>query len=138
MNTSDLTKLQTEIAATLANLEAANAMVRSILKESSEVGPNFLQDESDSAKAENDLQNALEIHRHNAAQLSHLRDAFSRLENGTYGICQCCEEKVDLQRLEVNPESEFCIECQEDHEHRTRSESLKIDRGFLILMRWAA
>ena len=39
--------------------------------------------------------------------------ALLRFENGTYGLCRSCKGPVGLERLEVLPESPFCIDCQD-------------------------
>ena len=67
MNKNDLIRLRTKIITMLAALETTTESVRAALKESSEVTPSFLQDECDSAKAELDLKNALEIHKHSTS-----------------------------------------------------------------------
>ena len=45
----------------------------------------------------------------------HLQDvqyALLNIEQGEYGWCEHCGESIDLRRLEVKPESRFCIGCQ--------------------------
>ena len=52
-------------------------------------------------------------------QRQRIRDidaALDRLESGSYGICQRCEEDIELRRLEVRPFSRYCVECKSDVE----------------------
>ena len=42
--------------------------------------------------------------------------AFARLENGTYGICEACEEEISIKRLEARPVTTLCIECKRKEE----------------------
>lgn len=39
-------------------------------------------------------------------------DALARIKNGTYGICQSCGEAIGVKRLDVKPEAQNCIKCQ--------------------------
>lgn len=40
-----------------------------------------------------------------------LRRALAKLEEGSYGRCDCCGEPIAPARLEAAPESALCIEC---------------------------
>jgi len=46
-------------------------------------------------------------------EIQHLSNAITRMENGTYGVCQACGEDIDPQRLNVLPAAEMCIKCAE-------------------------
>ena len=37
--------------------------------------------------------------------------ALRRLDDGTYGRCQICEEEISDQRLDALPTATMCIEC---------------------------
>lgn len=63
-------------------------------------------------------------------ELVEIRDALSRLAEGTYGDCEECGEAIGLRRLEVQPEARYCIQCQKEHEvnpARRYSEEHEID-----------
>ena len=42
--------------------------------------------------------------------------ALVRLENGTYGICEGCEEEISVERLKARPVTTLCIECKRNEE----------------------
>lgn len=44
-------------------------------------------------------------------EIQQLSNAITRMENGSYGVCQKCGEDIGKQRLEVQPAAENCIEC---------------------------
>ena len=44
--------------------------------------------------------------------------ALERLENGTYGICEACEEEISEERLKARPVTTLCIECKTIQEKR--------------------
>jgi DnaK suppressor protein len=39
-------------------------------------------------------------------------EALVRLKNGTYGICETCEEEISLERLKARPVTTFCVYCK--------------------------
>ncbi|MFH2057670.1 MAG: TraR/DksA C4-type zinc finger protein [Pseudomonadota bacterium] len=45
-----------------------------------------------------------------------VREALTRLEDGTYGICEYCGEDIPLKRLEARPVTAKCIACKEEEE----------------------
>ena len=42
--------------------------------------------------------------------------ALLKIEEGTFGICEECEEPIHAKRLEARPETTLCIRCKEDQE----------------------
>jgi len=46
-------------------------------------------------------------------RLQQVKGALKALEEGSYGSCRNCHGAINLARLEIRPESPFCIECQE-------------------------
>lgn len=40
--------------------------------------------------------------------------ALMRMEEGSYGICENCGDKINEQRLDVVPFANLCIKCAED------------------------
>lgn len=41
-------------------------------------------------------------------RLRNVVNAISKIENGTYGICETCGEKIEEDRLEANPAATTC------------------------------
>jgi RNA polymerase-binding transcription factor DksA len=46
------------------------------------------------------------------AELADIEHALKRLEEGTYGICEACSERIEEARLEAMPAARFCIKDQ--------------------------
>lgn len=44
--------------------------------------------------------------------LERVDDALSKIQAGTYGICEACGRNIAVERLETLPHAELCIECQ--------------------------
>ncbi|WP_298553142.1 TraR/DksA C4-type zinc finger protein [Streptomyces luteogriseus] len=44
--------------------------------------------------------------------LKEIEDAFTRIDDGTYGICVGCAKPVPAERLEILPYTRHCVACQ--------------------------
>ena len=42
--------------------------------------------------------------------------ALRKIDDGTYGTCEECEETIALKRLQARPEAPLCIQCKEAQE----------------------
>src|ERR1035438_2561953 len=57
----------------------------------------------------------------NSTFLREVREALSRIDAGTFGICVDCEESINPKRMAALPWASSCIACQEiaDSERKT-------------------
>ncbi len=46
-------------------------------------------------------------------ELAEIDIALGKIKNGTYGICEMCEEPIGRARLEVKNFARYCIACRE-------------------------
>jgi DnaK suppressor protein len=53
-------------------------------------------------------------------QYKDIADAFRKLQNKTFGLCEECGEEIDIKRLEVNPLARYCIACKTKKEELER------------------
>jgi DnaK suppressor protein len=53
--------------------------------------------------------------------LKHLDAALKRIEDGTYGVCEECKDKIPLKRLEAYLAAELCVACKSKQEKLQRS-----------------
>jgi RNA polymerase-binding transcription factor DksA len=44
------------------------------------------------------------------ARLRQVDDALRRLDEGTYGTCAVCGKPIPVERLELVPETPYCVE----------------------------
>jgi DnaK suppressor protein len=51
-----------------------------------------------------------------ARELNQIHRALTRLTQGTYGICEVCQEKIPVARLNALPFSTTCINCKREIE----------------------
>ena len=47
-------------------------------------------------------------------------EALEKIEDGSYGICDMCEEDINIERLEIKPHAKYCIECREEIEKESK------------------
>jgi len=48
--------------------------------------------------------------------LREITGALNRIAEGSYGICESCDEPINPKRLEVDPTARLCIECASESE----------------------
>lgn len=48
--------------------------------------------------------------------LTKIDAALKRMKDGTYGVCDKCETKIDQARLKALPHANLCIECKKKEE----------------------
>jgi DnaK suppressor protein len=54
------------------------------------------------------------------AEIHAIDVAISRMDRGDYGMCEDCEEPIDVERLEVLPTARLCTTCAEANERGAR------------------
>ncbi len=54
---------------------------------------------------------AIEAERRRQTELGHIEAALKRIENGSYGYCVTCGERIAPKRLEHDPAVRQCINC---------------------------
>ncbi len=47
-------------------------------------------------------------------RLAKVKNALVRIETNTYGKCANCREDIEAQRLEIMPEAELCLKCEQN------------------------
>lgn len=51
-----------------------------------------------------------------ARELEQIERALTRLKHGSFGLCEGCNKKIPVGRLNALPYTAMCIECQRDME----------------------
>ena len=52
--------------------------------------------------------------------LDKIQRALERIDAGTFGICEECDEPISIKRLQARPETTLCIRCKEEQERVER------------------
>jgi len=74
------------------------------------------KDEYDYAEMSSDSFKEGIIANQQASVLSEIEDALKRIEDGTYGTCEMCDELIAIGRLRAKPFAKFCTPCREIYE----------------------
>ena len=81
-------------------------------------------DPADRASAESERNFTLRIRDRERKLIGKIKEALERIESGTYGICESCEEEISEGRLEARPVTTLCIECKRRQEVEERLKGL--------------
>lgn len=49
-------------------------------------------------------------------ELNSISEALSRIEEGTFGVCEECEKSIPKERLKAIPHARLCLECKKKEE----------------------
>jgi DnaK suppressor protein len=82
---------------------------------------NDLPDEMDLASSEYLQSFEFRLRGREKSLLSKLDLALKKITDGTFGICEICDEPIGKKRLEARPETTLCIKCKEDQEREERT-----------------
>ncbi len=53
-------------------------------------------------------------------KLQDIDAALRSIEKGRYGICERCDQAIEVARLEVKPDATLCLTCQKEVERLSR------------------
>jgi len=93
---------------------------RKTLSEDMTLDADDLPDEMDLASSEYLQSFEFRLRGREKSLLTKLDLALKKIEDGTFGVCEVCEEPIGKKRLEARPETGLCIRCKEDQERDER------------------
>lgn len=76
------------------------------------LAPSNIGDLVDQAGDERDRELSLLLTGREKEKLTAINEALEKLNEGTYGICEECGEKIGAGRIKVMPLAKFCVSCQ--------------------------
>ncbi len=69
-------------------------------------------DPTDRASMESNRNFILRIRDRERKLIVKIEEALRRLDDGSYGICEACGEKIGAARLKARPVTTLCIDCK--------------------------
>ena len=101
--------------------ELLNAMLREAfqgIKEGNNGNPEVADhsDPSDRTTAELEINFNFRMRERNKGLVRKIEHALKKLDNGTFGICEECEEDIQEGRLKARPVTTLCIACKREQE----------------------
>ena len=91
-----------------------------LLQEEAQHSSDDLADETDLAASEINQNLTLKLRDRERMLIQKVESALAKIENGSYGTCEECEEPIEPKRLEARPVATLCIACKEEQEHKER------------------
>jgi len=77
------------------------------------------KDELDFAEASSDSFTSEIIATQQAAESLEIKIALKAIEDGKYGVCQMCDEDIEIGRLKAKPFARYCTPCREIYEENS-------------------
>jgi len=74
------------------------------------------KDEYDYAEVSSDSFKEGIIANQQIKELKEIEEAIKRIEKGSYGVCEMCDESIAIGRLRAKPFAKYCTPCREIHE----------------------
>jgi len=90
------------------------------LSEDMSLDPNELPDEMDLASTEYLQSFTFRLRGREKTFLRKIQKALAKIEDGSFGLCEECEQPISLKRLEARPEAPLCIKCKEEQEREEK------------------
>lgn len=94
--------------------------INTLSEEIAELRANGATDEFDIASINTDSNLEYTIILKQRIEYEKIEKALKKIENGSYGICEECEEQINLERLKAKPHASLCISCRELSEKQQR------------------
>jgi DnaK suppressor protein len=90
------------------------------LKSDLALSPDDLPDETDLAANEVNQNLIFRLRDRERQLIGKINEALARMDEGTFGLCESCEEPIEPKRLDVRPVSTLCVACKERQEHKDK------------------
>jgi DnaK suppressor protein len=117
---------QTELNKYRAILEAKQAELSRGLRNREDIAIEKTPDALDEVQLAGERELAIRNLDRESNLLRNVRNALTRINDGSYGVCLHCEEDIKTKRLDAVPWTKFCIRCQEAADrHEFESENME-------------
>lgn len=112
-----------DVAAFLKKLKALQSQLESVAASGAEAARTVELDQSRVGRlsrmdAIRSQAMSVESERRRTLQLSRIRAAIKRIEEGEFGYCLSCGDPIASERLDIDPAAHLCISCASAAEHR--------------------
>lgn len=55
-------------------------------------------------------------------EIRDIRNSLQKIKDGVFGICEMCDDEIDVERLKAKPHAKYCINCRELFEKTQKKE----------------
>lgn len=111
MSEMNLPDVRAQLFARLAELEERGRKVEAemVTPMNADSSEQAIEQEDDEVLAAEDAMILREI--------TKIRMAIARVDNGSYGVCLSCGDEIEEARLAVMPEATLCTNCMQNRQH---------------------
>jgi len=89
-----------------------------IVREDFSANSDDRYDEIDQATTDVEQAMRMRLCNREALYLKKVDEALQRIEDGLFGLCEECDEQIELKRLEARPTATLCVSCKEEQERK--------------------
>lgn len=111
-NKEKIEQLEKERVRTLEEIEN----LREQLQEEIEPASATDEDSADAAAAIYERGKVISLIQNREDRVRALDEAIERVRKGLYGTCKSCGEEIPAERLQIMPETSYCVRCANQRE----------------------
>lgn len=89
-----------------------------VIREDFNVHEDDRFDEVDQATTDIEQSMRMRLRNREVLYLRKVEQALARIDEGTFGECENCEELIETKRLLARPTATLCVGCKEEEERR--------------------
>ena len=111
MKSNDIDLIKNDLIQWMATFSASSDETARVFTESDKYS-----DPVDMASAQSEMDYILHRMYRKGLNKENVLNALKKIEDGSYGICEECEEEIPIKRLKAIPDARYCISCQAEIE----------------------
>jgi DnaK suppressor protein len=115
MRTKQIDQIKNDLVRWLHQLSSASN--ESIIKITESL--DTLADPVDRASAQTEMDYTFNRFCRDGLNKGNVLNALRKIDDGSYGFCEECEEEIPIKRLKAIPDARYCITCQAEIEKVT-------------------
>jgi len=109
MNTQTISKFKKIL---IAERDRLLTNSKESIKNDLNISTDDLPDEADLAASEINQSLTFELRNRERVMIAKINTALKKIQDGTFGECESCEEAIEKRRLDARPFSTLCVSCQ--------------------------
>jgi DnaK suppressor protein len=114
-------ELQTKFKTLFENEKRRLLFSGQVVNDQFSIQSDDLMDEVDFTSFEIENQMRMRLRNREALYLKKIDEALERIQAGIFGLCETCEEGIEMKRLEARPTTTVCVACKEAEERREKA-----------------
>lgn len=83
---------------------------------SKEMGEDGIPDSGDVAALSYSKEVLMGLGENERTKLRLVEEALTKIDEGSFGVCERCEDSIPVKRLDLLPFTRYCVQCQSELE----------------------